>query len=342
MIRTKTTLVIGPGAGLEIELPDKRELLGKIAAGFDFARLGSELQTRDMVMLARHFDKFARQMGATRDKLMEAGQKIRVSAKVGTAIDAVLEQHNTDPLVMAAGKLAIVYLTLQAEARSPLMVEPRDAGDLPLRGQENWLFQLGRLITSGVPRNQADKAFENLSIINFGYDRSIQHYLPFVVSMAFGMTLGEARAMVGARLNVIHPFGRVGRLPWEPGEGPDVEWGNEEPWNLHNLVKEIVTASERLRNRQYVTAMHGAIAGSKKIVFLGFDFDPQTIDFLFDYSLSHDPDILAAVQGMNEPTQLAATRMLKRRAGIEDDDLVSVLDMRCYQLMRDYSLFLES
>ncbi len=89
MIRTKTTLVIGPGAGLEIELPDKRELLNKIAGGFDFARLGSELQTRDMYMLAKHFDKFGRQMGGTRERLMEAAQAIRVAARVGTTREMV-------------------------------------------------------------------------------------------------------------------------------------------------------------------------------------------------------------------------------------------------------------
>lgn len=342
MIRTKTTLVVGSGAGLELELPDKRDLLSKVAAGFDFARLGSELQTRDMYMLAKHFEKFARQMGSTRERLMEASQKLRVSAKVGTTIDAVLEQHNTDPLALAAGKLAIVYLTLQAEARSPLTREPREEGDLPLRGAENWLFHLGRLITSGVPRNRAEQAFDNLSIISFSYDRSIQHYLPYTVAMAFGMTLGEARQLVSAKLNITHPFGNAGRLPWEQGERPDVDWGNEEPWNLHNLVKEVVTGSERARNRQYVTGLQGMLASSKKIVFLGFDFDPQTIDFLFDYSLSHDPDVIAAVQGMNQPTQLAAFKMLKRRTGIEEDGLISILDMRCYQLMRDYALFLES
>ena len=342
MIRSKTTLVIGPGAGIEAELPDKRELLAKMAAGFDFSRLGTELQTRDMILLARHFEKVARRMGATEEKLREAGQRIRTSARVGTTVDAVLEQHSGDTMAMAAGKLALIYLVLQSEARSPLLLEPRDAGDLPLRGSENWLFHLGRLITSGVPRNQAEKSFDNLNIISFNYDRSVQHYLPFVVAMAFGMTLGEARQLVGAKLNITHPFGNVGRLPWEPGERPDVEWGNEDPWNLQNLVKEIHTGSERMRNRQYVTALQSALAGSKKIIFLGYDFDPQTTEFLFDYTYSHDPDVIAVVQGMNEPTQRAVTRLLRRRTGIEDEALVSVLEMRCFQFMRDYALFLES
>ncbi len=342
MIRSKTTLVIGPGAGLEIEMPGRAELLNKVAQGFDFARLGSELQTRDMQVLANHFEKFGRQMGANGERLRDASQNIRVSAKVGTSVDAILEQHAHDQLASAACKLALVYYTLQAEARSPLLLEPRDPGDLPLRGTENWLYHLGKLLTSGVPRNLMDQAFENLAIINFNYDRSIQHYLPFVVAMAFGITLNEARQMVGSKLNITHPLGNAGRLPWEPGDTPDVEWGNEEPWNIHNLVKEIQTASERMRNRQYVTGLHAALAGSKKIIFLGFDFDPATIDFLFDYSLSHDPDVIAVTQGMNQPAQHAAYRLLRRRTGIEDESLISMLDMRCFHFLRDYSLFLES
>ena len=342
MFRTKTTLVIGAGAGYELEMPDGRELLTKVAQGFDFARLGSDLQTRDMVQLDKHFEKFARRVGATREKLHEAGGAIRTSARIASSVDAILEQHSTDALVQAAGKLAIVYYTLQAEARSPLGLEPRDPGDLPLRGNENWLFQLGRMIVDGVPRNEAEKCFDNLSIINFNYDRAIQHYLPWVVSMAFGMTLNEARKLVGAKLRIIHPFGTVGRLPWEQGESPDVEWGNEEPWNMHNLVKEIRTASEIKRNHKMAQFLISEMAGGKRIVFLGFGFEPAATSLLFDYSLSHDPDVLVSLQGSNAMRNAAIHRLLKRQTGIEDDSLISIIEMRAYQLLRDYSLLLEN
>jgi hypothetical protein len=342
MFRTKTTLVVGAGAGYELELPDGRELLNKIAQGFDFSRLGTDLQTRDMVILSKHFEKFARRVGATQEKLQEAAAAIRTAARVSTSIDAILEQHSQDPLVQAAGKLAIVYYTLQAEARSPLGLEPRDPGELPLRGNENWLFQLARMIVGGVPRGQVERCFDNLSIISFTYDRSLQHYLPWVVSMAFGMTLSEARQLVGARLKIVQPFGNVGRLPWQPGEAPDVDWGVEEPWNIHNLVKEVHTPSEALRNPQFKQQLVSEIAGGKRIVFLGFGFEPQATQLLFDYSLSHDPDILVALTGMGEANRNAIHRTLKRLAGIEDDDLITVQDLRPYQMLRDNALFLES
>ncbi len=342
MIRTKTTLVIGAGAGYELEMPDGRELLNKVAQGFDFSRLGSDLQTRDMVVLDKHFDKFSRRVGATREKLHEAGGTIRTSARIASSVDAILEQHSTDPLVQAAGKLALVYYTLQAEARSPLALEPRDPGDLPLRGNENWLFQLGRLIVDGVPRSEAEKCFDNLSIISFNYDRSIQHYLPWIVHMAFGMTLNEARQLVSAKLNITQPFGNVGRLPWQQGESPDVEWGNEEPWNIHNLVKEIRTASEVKRNHQLTQFLVGELAGGKRIVFLGFGFESAATSLLFDYSLSHDPDVLVTLLGGNAASKAAIHRLLKRQTGIEDDELITILEMRAYQMLRDYALLLEN
>ncbi len=342
MFRTKTTLVVGSGAGYEIEMPDGRELLAKIAQGFEFARLGTELQTRDMVMLSRHFEKFGRQLGANQEKLQDAAAAIRTASRVSNSIDAILEQHSTSPLVQAVGKLAIVYYTLQAEARSPLAVEPRDPGDLPLRGNENWLYQLGRMIVGGVPRAKAEQCFDNLSIISFNYDRSIQHYLPWVVHMAFGMSLGEARQLVGAKLKIIYPLGNAGRMPWEQGETPDVDWGVEEPWNLHALIKEVRTGTEMRTRPQLAQRIISEIASGKRLVFLGFGFDPLHTSLLIDYSLSHDPDVLVSVTGMTDTPKAAVFRTLKRLTGVEDDSLISIHDVRPFQMLRDYSLFLES
>ena len=342
MFRTKTTLIVGSGAGYEIEMPDPREMLAKIAQGFDFSRLGTELQTRDMVVLGRHFEKFARGINTTQDKLQDAANAIRQASRVSGSIDAILEQHGSDPLVQAAGKLAIVYYTLQSESRSPLGVEPRDPGDLPLRGNENWLFQLGRMIVAGVPRSKAEQCFDNLSIISFNYDRSLQHYLPYVVHMAFGMSLSEARQLVAAKLKLIYPLGNVGRLPWELGEAPDVEWGTEEPWNFHALVSQIRTGTEMRKQPQFAQKIIAEVSSAKRIAFLGFGFDPLHTDLLLDHSLSHNPDLLVSLSGIAEAPRDAVHRTLKRLTGVEDDSLISIHDVRAFQLLRDYSLFLES
>jgi len=341
VFRTKTTFIIGAGAGYEIEMPDPREMLAKIAQGFDFSRLGSELQTRDMVVLGRQFEKFARQFNTTQDKLQEAAGSIRQASRVTGSIDAILEQQGHDPLVQAAGKLALVYYTLQCESRSPLGLEPRDPGDLPLRGNENWLYQLGRMVVAGVPRSKAEQCFDNLSIINFNYDRSLQHYLPWVVQMGFGMSLTEARQLVAAKLKIIYPLGNVGRLPWQTGEAPDVDWGNEEPTNLDALVQEVRTISEMRSQPQMAQKIIAEVRGAKRIAFLGFGFDPLHTDVLIDEPLSHQPDLLVSLTGMAEAPMGAVRRTLTRLTGV-DESLISMHDVRPFQVLRDYSLFLES
>ncbi|MEM7689572.1 MAG: hypothetical protein AAF291_11170 [Pseudomonadota bacterium] len=108
MIRTETTLVVGAGANCEIEMPDGAEMLARIAAGFDFDRLGTEIQTRDMVALARIFENNAERLGTSYENLLDAGRTIKQASRVTTSIDAVLEQYGSDnPDVISAGKIAL-------------------------------------------------------------------------------------------------------------------------------------------------------------------------------------------------------------------------------------------
>ncbi|MEM6476849.1 MAG: hypothetical protein AAF687_11845 [Pseudomonadota bacterium] len=45
---------------------------------------------------------------------------------------------------------------------------------------------------------------------------------------------------------------------------------------------------------------------------------------------------------MNESGRRTVHRTLKRMAGTEDDDLISIQSLKPYQLLRENSLFLES
>lgn len=343
MIRTETTLVIGAGANCEIEMPDGAELLAKIAAGYDFDRLGTQVQTRDMVALAEIFEANADRLGTTYENLLEAGRTIKQASRVTTSIDAVLEQYGAgNPEVIAAGKVALAYYTLQAESKSTLAVAPRDAGDLPLRGTENWLFQLGQLITKGVPRAQAEQCFDKLSIVCFNYDRAIEHYMPWVLTMAFGMPMDEARMLVSSHLRIVHPYGSAGTLPWMFGAGEPAEWGEQEPEDWLALAKNLYTASERGRDKRFSSFLMAEIAQGRRLGFLGFGFDPMNTSMLFDRVLDHDPDVMVALLGIGKGTQKAIHYLLKRNTGVKDPDLITIADQKAYKLLQDNSLFLET
>ena len=100
MIRTKTTFIIGAGASCELQMPSGPELVTRIAQSLDFARYGAELQTRDSTLLMQYLAKASARAGKGEDVLNAAALRIRTAAKMGGSIDAILEQHNNDPMIL--------------------------------------------------------------------------------------------------------------------------------------------------------------------------------------------------------------------------------------------------
>ncbi len=342
MIRTRTTFIVGAGASCELEMPSNDDLLTRIGQAFDFSRFCSGVQVKDSVLLAQYLQTVTAKLRKDDSDIHAAADRIRIASKLTRSIDSLLDQHDTDPLITAAGKLAIVHFICQAEAKSILRLEPRIKGDLPIQGSETWLYQLGQLVTSGVSRSQVEHCLDNLAIICFNYDRSIEHFLPHAMVMAFGMDLKEAQGIVAARLRIVHPYGTVGRLPWQRGDAAACEWGTEQPANIHDLAAMIRTSNEVWRNEDMVTRIRGNIANSKRVVFLGFGFQPQNLDLLVDARLAHVPEVAATVHGLSQVNRLAVTAMLRRKLGAERDELRLIQESRCVELMRDYSLMLES
>lgn len=342
MIRTRTTFIVGAGASSELQMPTNEELLTRLGQGLDFSRLGSPVQTRDMVMLSQFLAKLAAMANKSNEDVIGAANRLFTATKLGRSVDAILAQHDNDPLITACGKIAIVHLICQAEAKSILRLTPRIAGDLPVQGTETWLFQLAQIITSGVPRSQVDRCLDNLSIICFNYDRSIEHFLPHAFVMAFGMSLADAQALIAAKLRIIHPYGTVGRLPWQAGDKAEVEWASEAPANIHNLMSQVRTAGEVMRDQNLLIKMRTVVAESRRIAFLGFGFQPLNVDMLIDHGLTNDAEVIVSTWGMTPTTQSSVLRILRKKLGIVDDEAMLVAKARAFEVLRDYALLLES
>jgi hypothetical protein len=342
MIRTKTTLVVGAGASAEMQMPSSAELLERIAAGYDFYRFGGERMSKDSSALLRYLNKLGERPGSSLDKLYAATERLRVATRLGQMIDTIIDQNDDNPLVTLCGKLAVMHFICQGEAKASLRPAPKVEGELPLLIGDYWLVELGRLITNGVPRSKVERCFENLSIVSFNYDRSIEHFLPYALMTAYGMTLVEAQRIVAAKLNIVHPYGTIGRLPWQKGEGPDVEWGNDAPWNMISLLSGLRTHSELMGDRNALTEVRGAMLKSQRVVFMGFGYHPQNLDVLIDGTFSHNPEVLAAVHQLSAPSQKTVVRMLRRKLGLTAEDKLMVINSRCQEFMRDYNMLLES
>ncbi|MEO0032976.1 MAG: hypothetical protein RIS94_2734 [Pseudomonadota bacterium] len=345
MIRTKTTLVIGAGASCELQMPSGEDLLARVVAGYDFSRLGTPAQSRESQFLIRHLLKQAERMNRDQNDVVRASQLLRNAARVGRAIDTVIEQVDHDALAVACGKIAIAFHIGQAETRATLREAPRQPGELPLLGKpdEQWLFWLGQLLTAGLPRTRLERAFEDLTIVCFNYDRAIEHYLPHALVMAYGLDLKDAQRIVGERLRILHPYGSVGRLPWQPGQEAQAEWaGSEQPWNIHAIAGQIRTHSERMADTAWLHRLRQEVGAAKRLVFLGTGFHPRNLELLFDRTISHNPEVLATTYGLSPGNRLVAARMLRRGCGLEHDELLTLTDARAFEALRDNALLLES
>lgn len=338
MIRTKTAVVVGAGAAVEIELPGHAELLNKIAHGFDFQRLGSDLETAEM----RDFDTLFGKLKGEGEALRDAALRIRAGSRLASTIHALLQQHGDDKHVLAAGKLAIAYYTLQAERQSAMTSEPRDPGDMPFRGVENWLFQLGRTVVDGVARAKAEHCFDNLHIVDFNTGRAIEHYMPWVLHSGFGMPVTEAQDLCAQRLKVVHPLGRAGRLEWEKGSEAVAEWGADDTKSLFKVAEGIHTASEFIDDRPAKTALHGGLANARRLVFVGFDFNSLDTSLLFQERLTHGPETLVTLPESERGRVDAVRRLLKGQAGIGAEALVALHLGPSWQMLSDNALSIES
>jgi len=344
MLRTRTTLIVGAGASAELQFPSNTELLARIIQGYDFQRTTGETSTRDGQLLLRNIYKLAERAGKPVEQVAEAAERLRNACRLARSIDSVLEQYDHDAMVVSCGKLAIAYFMGQAEARASLREVPRVAGELPLQGKvaEYWIYQLGQLITSGVPRSKIGQTLEQLTIINFNYDRSVEHFLPYALVMAYGIDLKEAQSVIAEKLHIIHPHGAIGRLPWQSGEAPQAEWGIEQPWNLHAIAAQLQSLNERRTDKNALREVRLAVASAKRLAFVGFGFQPQNVDLLFENSLSHGPEVLVSTYGMSPGNAATVAQMLKRLCGVESSDMLMLSPVKAWELLRDYSLLLES
>jgi hypothetical protein len=337
-------LVVGAGASAELQFPSNAELLARIIQGYDFKRTASDTSTRDGQLLLRNIYKLAERLNKKVGDVAAAAERLRNACRLGRSIDTVLEQYDHDPLVLACGKLAITFFMGQAESRSNLKDAPRVEGELPLQGKiaEYWIYQLGQLITSGVPRSKIGQTLEQLTIINFNYDRSLEHFLPYALVMAYGIELKEAQQVIAEKLDIVHPHGSIGRLPWQKGEAPQAEWGVEQPWNIHAIAAQLKSLNERSTDRNALRDIRLSVASAKRLVFLGFGFQPQNVDLLFENTLSHNPEVLISTYGMSSGNAATVAQMIRRLAGLESADQLMVSPNKAWEVLRDYSLLLES
>lgn len=309
MLSARTLFIIGAGASCEYGLPDGGVLKSNIRNLLDFRSQSGRLEhgdpdihealrvlsafrgenRLDPVELKRHVDE-ARELAAG----------LRHAASIDRYLDT-LEAHEGRPEMARVGKLAIVKAILAAERTSTLWVKP-GATDLPSQADEKWLSALFSIMESGVRASTIELLFRNAAFICFNYDRCVEHFFSFKLANFFRISLQDAQAIVRDHLNIVHPYGTVGGLPWQ-GTNSQAEFGDKDlsGRNLVPLAEGIRTFTERVSETDIVSKMKEMTSSAERVVFLGFGFHSQNMDLLSTGYQCPTRAVYATVFGQSAP-----------------------------------------
>jgi hypothetical protein len=281
MFKKFTVMVIGAGAGVDVLMPTGEKLTGEIERKLNIRSRQGDLASGD-AEVARAIAMCA-QNGA--DRLFETARTISMGIHHTKSIDNFCHTHRHDPNVQTVAKIAIVHSILKAENGSPLYIN-RSKHPARFRNEgvvrESWFQSFTHVLQDGTDASTNLKdIFKNLIIINFNYDRCVEHYLNQMLQELYGINAG-ASAELMKKLNICHPYGTVGLLPWQDGEGPKVEFGEDglDAKKLGLLAKNIRTYNEELPQSDQLQIFKTIMADAVRYIFLGFHFHKQNVELI--------------------------------------------------------------
>lgn len=339
MFRAKTVLVIGAGASVEVGLPMGSDLLKKIVKLTHITYEHFRQKTGDhniIEALKLHLNE-----GSEVIKLNEhlkASWQLSESAKQAISIDNVIDALE-DPKVELVGKLGIVRAILQAESDSPVFkfIENRHNTLDILKFDDTWYSSITKILTENVRKSQVASIFDNLEIINFNYDRCLEHYLPFSLASYYGLN-PEAIREVMQGLIIHRPYGVAGQLPWQKGEAPSVGFGEGSPQQLADIAQQVRTFTERVKEGGELAAMRAAMAGADRVIFLGFAFHRQNVELLAQKMKDHS-QLVATTYNISQSDKSVIRQELNKAfeyPQILDYDRIKMADMTCAQFFKEY------
>ena len=253
MITNPTVLILGAGASQPYGFPTGRELLLEIC---DILLGRTPTQSaqqfvRDMIACvddAGHLERF-------RTQLYKSGK---------SSVDAFLE-HRSE--FVAIGKLAIARALIPRECPDSLIETSRDS--------KSWY----ELLFNSLNSKFEDFGNNNLAILTYNYDRSLEEYLFTSLKNAYDRT-DEETASTLQQIPIIHLHGQLGYHPSQGNDIPNTKSYSPTIENLRRHAEGIKIINEADPQEQDFARAHKLLERARFVCFLGFGYDPVNLQRL--------------------------------------------------------------
>ena len=332
MIDKKTVLILGAGASMPYGYPSGFALRTKIYTEF-YSQYMKYLEAQaDYIQRQMDMDYYIKTVKQEDPK--DFVEKFRDS---NISIDLFLSLNKKHEII---GKKAIALSILRYEGASQFK-------DNLIPEKENWYkFLLNRLVGKLTKKDDYKNiSNNNISIITFNYDRSLEYFLYKSLSSMFGEVDNTEIINELRKIKIIHLYGQVAKLKWQDNEiYLDYFYNRSEKdifktINLDYIFREIKVIYEERETNELKDAQR-IIKEAKRIYFLGFGYAEENLETL-DFSNMHNDTqkIYGTAFGMHENEMLGVKRRLLP-AGKRIDKLypgnMLIENTDCLTLLRKY------
>ncbi|MCG5484037.1 MAG: hypothetical protein KK482_09990 [Sinorhizobium meliloti] len=334
--------VVGAGASVDFGFPMGDQLKDRIAGKLNF-RFGNSRQGDQSIL--ETLMTLARRNGHSLDLYVNHAQAIASAMPQAISIDNFLHAHSDVPELVQVGKLAIAASILEAESVSPIRVQPGEETFSFSDTRAAWHNTFCKILTENVQRSSLESVFENVCFITFNYDRCIEHYIAHWLANYMRLSFEDACDLT-RELTIFHPYGQVGKLPWQDSTQPGVSFGAQvHSSELIGVSEQIRTFTERVEDDGTLASMRSCISAADTIVYLGFSYGSMNLDLLQVEVDGPKKDVYGTAYKISERNVSAISGKLKgslttaRPRNVADPSPVGwceLMDMTCDALLNDW------
>jgi hypothetical protein len=304
MVSTPTVLILGAGASIPYGFPSGADLVANI---LDLIRPAGTMPPG--------INSTLKKMGFADEIQMRFRRELLCSQFY--SIDAFLEHR---PEFMEVGKAAIATILIPYENEETLL---------------NSSTGCYRYIFNRLVQNHKNGAKNQLTIVTFNYDRSIDHYLYTAFKAALGLSEKDAGEFMD-RIPIFHVHGSLCPLPWQKKEADVCRMYNENNPDLFKYAAKCINIiHEEDRVSKSLTPVLNALGNASIVCFLGFGYHTTNLKRLLRtnwHTQPTRPQTIGTALGMTDSEQSLVRKGMK--------DCIGLHDLECLPFLRKFADFL--
>jgi hypothetical protein len=318
MFKRRTVFVIGAGASAEFNMPVGSDLIARVAAAVN---VGAHGQTNDQNLAVRIRGHFGQDHA---ERLLRSGPELAAVATQFASMDEALHFLSDASDIVELGKLAISHEMMKAERNSHLYAAQHGSEPGTSRSNNSWAGTFLRIALAGSRRQDLPCIFENVTIIDFNYDRVLPQFLYWALKQNLHIAPTIAAQSV-RNLKILHPYGSLGNLEWLDETG-SLPFGADHE-RLDEIAGRIRTYTEEVENPD-IAQIQDAVAQGSLFVVIGFGFHRQNIKIMSPTNIPHRPNVkmLMTVLGIPEGNRPAIQREMQDAFRAKEEPEIFAID----------------